>query len=467
MAHQLLSKIPGSLRAFLKRISGDRKGASAILTAVMLPMLVGFIGLAIDVGVWQINKRKLQGAADQAAYSAAVAAYKGANTTQATNEAKAVMAQLGFTHGADGVTISVSNPASSGNYSGNTRSWQVSATKTQKLFFSGVFNLTSAPTLAAKAVALQGYTTTTGGTTTPVPGAGCILTLDTAASYSTEVTNNGAVSTASCAIYTNSASSSALGCYNNCNIASNTFTVGNYYKASGSANKMTGTNLTAQAAVVDPLAALTTPTAATMGSCTSSSVIGSTTSASRTINPGRYCGGINFTGAGKTLIMNAGTYYVESIFNVGTGATLNATATGGVTIVIVGSYCLGDTNNTCEHPDEGIGNIANINITAPTTGTYKGVAMYFSNSTYRQHQFANNSSLSIQGALYAPNQKLSFNNNSTIDNTKCMKIISRRVTINNNGAMSNDCAGTGVPTIGDTTTVTAGTSTTVRSTMVE
>jgi hypothetical protein len=48
-----------------------------------------------------------------------------------------------------------------------------------------------------------------------------------------------------------------------------------------------------------------------------------------------------------------------------------------------------------------------------------------------------------------------------------MKIISYRVTINNNGQMSNDCTGTGVPTIGDTTTTTAGTTTTVRTSMVE
>ncbi len=446
----------------LVRLLGDKSGVTLATMAMMMPLLIGFSGLALDVGVWQVNKRNLQGAADQAAFSAAIAYSKGATVDAARTQAKAVMASNGFVDGASGLTITVSNPATTGNYTTNNRAWEVSATNSQSLYFSGIF-VNAAPTVAVRSVALAGSTTTTPGTSNTTAGKGCILTLDTTASYATEITNNGSSSNANCEIYTNSNSSTALACYDNCSVAGDTYTVGGVYKS----GTMSGTQKTGQTAVADPYSSLTAPTAAAMGACTSSTVIKSQTTASRTIGPGRYCGGINFTGTGKTLIMTAGTYYVESIFNVGTGATLNATATGGVTIVIVGSYCLGDTNNTCQHPDEGIGNSANINITAPTTGTYAGVAMHFSSTTYRQHAFANNSNLHIQGALYAPKQKIAFNNNSTFDNTKCTKIIAARVTINNNGNMSASCDGTGVKTIGDKTTTTPGTSTTTASSMVE
>jgi Flp pilus assembly protein TadG len=456
-----------SLRHFIRLITGDRKGASAVMTALMLPVIVGFVGLAIDVGVWQVNKRKLQGVVDQAVYSAAMAAYSGATVAQATIEAKAVFAQAGLVDGVGGVAVTVSNPATSGAYTANSKSWQVTATMTQQLYFSGLF-LNNAPTLSTRGVALQGYSTTSGGTVTTTAGTGCTLTLDTTAQYATEVTNNGAVSVSTCALFTNSNHASALGCYNNCTVASNTYTVGGVYNA----GSMTGTNYTNQTAVADPYRTLTTPTTAKEGSCLTSTKVVAGSGATTTISAGRYCGGIDFKGSGKTLVMNAGTYYVESIFNIGTGATLNATA--GVTIVIIGSYCLGDTNNTCQHPDEGIA--GTFNVTAPTSNTssttgdtnnYKGVALYMSNSTYRQHQFANGSTINVQGTLYAPAQKFSFNNNSTISSSKCMKIVSLRLTINNNGQMRNNCTGTGVSTIGDTTSTTAGSTTTYPTSMVE
>jgi hypothetical protein len=448
----------------LRNIVRDSRGVSIATLALMMPVLIGFTGLAMDAGVWQINKRNLQGAADQAAFSAAVAASHGASTQQAITQAKAVLAGQGLIDGTAGLTIAVRNPAQSGNFAANTRAWEVAVTKNQSLSFASMI-LDSAPALGVRAVALQGVTTTIPGASQTQPGAGCILTLDTAAQYATEITNNGSSSNTACEIYTNSNHAKALGCYNNCSILGNTSTVGGYFKQ----GTMSGTNKTNQTAIANPYGSVAAPTATEMGTvcANSNTVVTAGSAATKTIGPGRYCKGINYGGAGKTLIMTAGTYYIETIFMVGNGATLNATASPGVTIVIVGNYCIGDTNNTCQHPDEGIGNVANINITAPTTGPMAGVAMYFSSTTYRQHNFANTANLHIQGVLYAPNQKLSFNNNSTFDNTKCTKVISLRVTINNNGNMSANCANTGVRTIGDTTTTSAGSSSTTRASMVE
>src|ERR1700746_1034728 len=46
-------------------------GAVAVLTAIILPVLLGFASLGTEVGHWYLAKREMQGAADAAALSGA------------------------------------------------------------------------------------------------------------------------------------------------------------------------------------------------------------------------------------------------------------------------------------------------------------------------------------------------------------------------------------------------------------
>src|SRR5690348_2893919 len=123
--------------AAVHRLAGDRSGATAVATGLAFVVLVGFAGLAVDVGSWESAKRKLQGVADQMAYSAAI----GANSGQSgyTN-AQAVAAQFGFgcasagsadsagslsCSGAHGVTIKVNSPPQSGSYINDEAAWEI------------------------------------------------------------------------------------------------------------------------------------------------------------------------------------------------------------------------------------------------------------------------------------------------------------------------------------------------------
>jgi Flp pilus assembly protein TadG len=54
------------------RFSRDRRGAVAIAVAVLLPVLIGFAGIGIEVGLWFAVQRQNQSAADAAAISAAL-----------------------------------------------------------------------------------------------------------------------------------------------------------------------------------------------------------------------------------------------------------------------------------------------------------------------------------------------------------------------------------------------------------
>src|SRR4051812_6243513 len=48
-----------------------RKGTVAVITAMTLPLLIGFTSLGVEVGHWYLAQRQMQGAADAGAISAA------------------------------------------------------------------------------------------------------------------------------------------------------------------------------------------------------------------------------------------------------------------------------------------------------------------------------------------------------------------------------------------------------------
>jgi hypothetical protein len=58
---------------FMRQLLGDKRGATAIMTAVAATTVMGFAGLAVDVGYWQTTQRRMQGVADEAAFAAAMA----------------------------------------------------------------------------------------------------------------------------------------------------------------------------------------------------------------------------------------------------------------------------------------------------------------------------------------------------------------------------------------------------------
>src|SRR5437773_60978 len=100
MARMAAYRIQGSCRmprmldqqAFLPRLASqlaaDQRGVTALVTVLGLVVLLGFAGLAIDVGNWLNATRSVQSAADQGAYSAAAAAStNGCPNTTATTQA--------------------------------------------------------------------------------------------------------------------------------------------------------------------------------------------------------------------------------------------------------------------------------------------------------------------------------------------------------------------------------------------
>ncbi len=392
---------------FAGRLWTATGGASAAVFALALPVLIGFGALAIDVGVWSMKSRQAQGAADQAAYSAAVADSAG---SAGTAEARAIAADMGFTHGTGGVTVTVSNPPATGSYAGNANFWQVTIQQPQSLGLAALF-LSDAPTVVARAVA------GTGG------GGSCFIALSPTATNAIWFQENALMQNERCGLYSNSTSSSAIRCDANCEIDGSLYAAGevnirNQGAANGSINED-------QPQFTDPYADV--PRTIPSGLPCRPQI----TTGGRYV-PGRYCSGLslpnNVSGVQQVIDFDPGVYYFEDRFLLTNNFTIRGT---GVTLV----FSITQANRFS------IGNNNILQLTAPTSGTYAGIAMMSLAGSYPV-TFENNTTAEIQGALYFPNQELRMRNN--LDSTRCTQLVALTIQLFQNATTENNCPGSGI-----------------------
>jgi len=155
-------------RKELAALISDSSGAAGVTLGISLVVLMGFVGLAVESSNWLVIRRTMQGAADSAAFSAAVALGQSEPIASYTSEATSVAATYGYANGTNGVTVTVTSPPTSGSYADNTSAVQVTISQPQTVRFASLF-LSSPPTITATAIAITGAT-----------GTGCVLALDRA-----------------------------------------------------------------------------------------------------------------------------------------------------------------------------------------------------------------------------------------------------------------------------------------------
>lgn len=163
-----LRRLLRTITTSARRFAGDRRGNVAIISALALPALMGTFGLGTEVASWYANQRAMQNAADSAALTAASNA-----STNYDTEAKAVTAQYGFTDGQNGVAVAVSNAAACPD--GSTGCYSVTITRNMPLIlaqfvgYGGDAAVAGAPAKRIRAIAVA-----TQGT---VPHPYCLVTL--------------------------------------------------------------------------------------------------------------------------------------------------------------------------------------------------------------------------------------------------------------------------------------------------
>src|SRR2546425_12192938 len=119
------------------------KGQIVIAAAFLLTVLVGFMGLATDVGYFVDYRRRMTTAADAAAVAGAWELKRNGGTSRFEAIAKKAAADNGFTDSTDGVSVKVNRPPTSGDYVGKTQFVEVLINQPRPTFFLRALNIQS------------------------------------------------------------------------------------------------------------------------------------------------------------------------------------------------------------------------------------------------------------------------------------------------------------------------------------
>src|SRR4030081_3316778 len=116
-------------------LSRGERGQTFIIVALMLTMLLGFTGLVVDVGWYEVNLVRVQRAADAAALAGVV--YLPGNLGGGVAAAKAESSKNVFTDGAPGTSVTATQD------SGNPKIMLTSVTAPVQTYFARLFGVTS------------------------------------------------------------------------------------------------------------------------------------------------------------------------------------------------------------------------------------------------------------------------------------------------------------------------------------
>lgn len=393
------------------RMLRDERGAVAVLAAVGMTAMLGFLSLGTEMGLWYATKRSMQTAADAAALGGAFEV--GAESNSSTISSAAILdAKRNGYQAINGATITVNSPPVTGKYIGDTKAVEVRLSQPQTLLFSALF--LSSSSIGARAVARVSTT-----------GDSCILALDTVSSDSAYFTGSTTITLNKCGITANSTSSQAIAVSGSATITTDFIQSAGGYDVSGSGELDSGSIATNAAPVADPFASLTAPTPATCKSQPSGKDF--------TLSAGTYCGGLDLQG---NVTLNPGVYVIKGdTFKINAQASVSGT---GVTIILTG-----DSSSGYAKMDLNGG--AAINITAPTSGTWAGVAFYGDRKGPNQvNKFNGNSVTNITGAIYMPSSEIDFSGGNATANSGCTRLIGDTVKFIGNSNIGSNCDGTGL-----------------------
>ena len=374
-------------RRFLRNFAKDESGGVLIYTALSSAVMLGFVGLAVDVASWYSAKRDMQSAADAAAMAGVLELARGATTTEIQTRAKDAAQLNGYVSG----EVTINNPPLAGDYIGNAAFVEAVVAQDQPGFFS--------------AMAYPGDMTVTARAVATLAGApACVIALDPAADAALSIVGSTDVDL-DCGAQANSTSSTAVDQTGN-----NAAMTATSIQSSGGhdCSNCTPTPTENAPPTGDPFAYLSAPM---LGACDELSTVTYNSSFNGTIPAGRYCGGIVITGA--DINFASGLYMLGG---KGLRVTGNATLTnnaGGVTFYFEPTVT-GQAGNAAF-----IAGAASVTLSAPTTGTWNGVLFYFdpNMNANLDVDLSGGSDMALTGVIYAPNQAITYTGNSALNNT--------------------------------------------------
>ena len=442
------------MRKLLRKLWNDDRGNALIIAGAALPLLVGSAGLATDTIHWTLWKRELQRAADSAAIAGV---YERLDTNSTDTVDTAVDHDIELNHhtgeiGGNALDLAatypkVTFPADSGDM---VRQVKVELAIRKVLPFSSLF-MDEAPLIRAEATAAS------------VPGSDefCVVSLETNARNTGILISGNAGISMDCSFMSNSPSANSAYAKGSAEVyAKSVAAVGGIQE---STNWHVDSYDPYSPAVADPFANVTpSPNDMkcagrwrTTGSKTEweNEVLSETTNfdeskdsngnkancwTSMSVSPS---GTLNIPNDYGPIFINGGDAFIQGDLNC-TGCTIVLTNKSTSPTATIGQFKVNAD--------------AKVNITAPTSGYYAGIAIYQDrrapSSASTVNKINGNSESKITGALYFPNQELQYNGTGNTAGT-CTLFVSRRIDFSGNSVTLNkfknnaECSGTGIPSV--------------------
>jgi len=434
----------------------NQKGAVAIVYALTVVVSVGFAGLAIDVGYLQWEKRRIQSAADAAAMGGLRELELGKSDLLAAGQNDAAL--NGFKDGQDNTTVKINNPPTSGAYANDSLAVEGIVQRKVPTFFMIMFGQKSV-TISARAVAKTGSGSSSSSATgasgsTGAQGSigGCIFALDPSQKAALEINGTSMSLNMSCSMIAESTNSAAFKMDSGVTVnMSNKAKVG--VVGPGGTSSTLGSGgwfMTGQATIMDtsvtpnvsenPVNILNPgdPFVNSKEPDISSLTAQSTSLPSNhTLNPGIYCGGINWSNiGGATITFNPGIYVMG-----GGGFSLSSSAAikgAGITIYNTSGKNAGCGSGTSVG-DISLTGQSSVNLSAPTSGATEGF-LFFEDRTLGSisttEKIVGGANSTFDGALYFKHGALTFaGNNST---NGYMVIVANTIKINGTTTIGNN-----------------------------
>lgn len=402
----------------------DRRGAIAIMVAVGLPALLGLVGLAVDLGIWYREQSRLQLAADAAAMGAARLLPAKTATQSDLQQAGLLEAQAVSVDNTIGHLRTPISATAAADWSTVT----VTLTSSADRYFTSLIGV-AAPTLTATAVV-----------TTPMPF--CLTAL--ASSGTTP------------AITTSGAPKADL---TGCNIMSNTDANCNGHDldanigaAHGNSSGCGLSQVSGAPTVKDPYSRLAASIPA--NPCTSypqkpvnkggtALPASNLWSGNKTLSgTNTVCGDLQLTGNVTVDASPSGVLVIQNGQLDTNGYTLKTTSGSALTVIFSGS------NGSYIHAPTGGGTL---DIAAPTSGTWSGIALYQDPSLTTGVDIAaagNSPTWNLTGLVYLPHASVTFSGavNKSSNGGSCFAMVVDHVTLNGTAAIlaRGGCAAAGL-----------------------
>jgi hypothetical protein len=442
----------------------------AVAVAILLPVLIGFAGLGVEVGMWFWIQRQNQSAADAAAISAGleyaaqiqrgVAIDPAAAAAAATTAANCSLFGTGSSSSnsvcpfpssaSNTITLypcygfAVGGSCNTSNSNGALNAVQAVLTQPLNTAFANLVTAIWGPNVSTVNV------TTSAIAAFPQASSVCLLALDPAAASTVSV-DNGTLSNQNCWVASNSTLGSALSC-NGCTIMGPTTVVGGDTVSNG--GQLNGSpNRTYASAIADPYAATLTHAFLTASMPEPVPVCNAPpfgTGHCKIVGPLSLTGTINLPAwtqiAGTlsvigpaTVNLSPGTYWItDGSLTLSGNITLSG---AGVTIIFTTTKGSAGTIGTLSET----GNVTTI-LNAPGSGPYAGLLMVQDTVANASGGTIGNAA-SLDGLIYFPNTNLSFVGNIQTGTSNCLVAVAKSLSLMGNiGLKASGCPTAGLTT---------------------